>query len=151
MNSPFILMGFIFIMKTKLGNFFAALSIAGLLASLNSVAIAAQPVDAPEIRAAAHGVIPGNHEAIARYYEDAATQLQAKVNEQKELLEQYEKQQLYGWQSHKSKSQTRALIRKYEQAAQSNMKEAAAHRQMAAGPEEPSYATGGHLSPSRNN
>ncbi len=139
-------------MKTKLGKFFAALLMGGLLASLNPVATAAQPVDTSEIRAAAqNGVIPSNHEAIARYYEDAATQLQAKVNEQKELLEQYEKQQLYGWQSHKSKSQTRALIRKYEQAARSNMKEAAAHRQMAAGPEEQSYATDGRLSPSRNN
>ncbi|SCY81358.1 hypothetical protein SAMN05216420_1245 [Nitrosospira sp. Nl5] len=139
-------------MKTKLGKFFAALSMGALLVSLNPAAIAAHLVDVPEIRGAApNGAAPSNHEAIARYYEDAATQLQAKVNEQKELLEQYEKQQLYGWQSHKSKSQTRALIRKYEQAARSNMKEAAAHRQMAAGPEERSYATDGHLSPSRNN
>lgn len=139
-------------MKTNLGKLFVALSMGGLLVSLNPAATATQPVDAPEIRAAAqNAAMPSDHEAIARYYEDAAAQLQAKVNEQKELLEQYEKVQLYGWQSHKSKSQTRALIRKYEQAARSNMKEAAAHRQMAAGPEEQSYATNGRLSPSRNN
>ena len=139
-------------MKTKLGKLFAALSMVGLLASLNPSVTAAQPVDTPEIRAAAqNAAFPIDHEAIAKYYEDAATQLQAKVNEQKELLEQYEKQQLYGWQSHKSKSQTRALIRKYDQAARSNMKEAAAHRQMASGPEEQNYTPDDYLSRSRSN
>ena len=72
-----------------------------------------------------------DHYALAKRLEDAAKEMQAKAEEKKALLEQYEKMHLYGWQSHNLKSRTLALIRKYEQAAQSNGREAASHRQMA--------------------
>ncbi|HVW64428.1 MAG TPA: hypothetical protein VHB01_05380 [Nitrosospira sp.] len=72
-----------------------------------------------------------DHIVLAKHFEDAAREMQAKADEQKKLLEQYEGMHLYGRQSHNLKSQTTALIRKYEQAARSNMKEAMAHRQMA--------------------
>lgn len=135
-------------MKTLLQNILAALSLAGLLASLSSSAIASQLDDNPEIRAAAkNATTRSDHEAIAKYYEEAATQMQAKVKEKKELLEQYEKVRLYGWQSHNLKSQTLALIRKYEQTAQSNMKEATSHRQMASGSEVHHYAIHGGQAP----
>lgn len=71
------------------------------------------------------------HSVLAKHFEDAAREMQAKADEQKKLLEQYEQIKLYGWQSHNLKSRTAALIRKYEQDARSNMKEAAIHRQIA--------------------
>ena len=72
-----------------------------------------------------------DHYALAKHLEDAAREMRAKAEEQKALLEQYEKEHLYGWKSHNLKSHAIALIRKYEQAAQSKMREAASHRQMA--------------------
>jgi hypothetical protein len=72
-----------------------------------------------------------DHHALAKHFEDAAREMRAKAEEQKALLQQYENGNLYGWQSHSLKSNALALIRKYEQAAQSKMKEAISHRQMA--------------------
>ncbi|MBA2657967.1 MAG: hypothetical protein H0U72_00005 [Nitrosospira sp.] len=120
-------------MKTKFGKFFAALSMAGLLASLNPSATAAQPVDTPEIRAAAQkATTRSDHEAVAKYYEDAAKQMQAKVKEQKELLEHYEnKSYLYGRQAQDMQSHTEALVRNYEQTVSATIQEATLHRQMA--------------------
>lgn len=93
-----------------------------------------------------------DHNALAKHFEDAAREMQAKISEQKKLLEQYESEHLYGWQSHNLKSQTTALIRKYEQTARLNMKEATSHRQMALGFEEHHYAIhGGQVPRSRNN
>jgi hypothetical protein len=59
--------------------------------------------------------------------------MQAKSDEQKRLLEHYEdKSYLYGKRAQDLQSHTSALIRKYEQAARSNMREAMAHRRMVA-------------------
>ena len=138
----FILFGFIAIMKTKSGSIFAALSMISLLASMSFSATAAQPAvypaDTPEIRVAVqNAATPGDHEAVAKYYEDAATQMQAKVNEKKELLEHYEdKSYLYGRQAQDLQAHTEALIRHYGQIAKVNMQEAALHRQMASKIEE---------------
>lgn len=93
-------------------------------------------------RAASQAVVSQNeHDVLAQQFEVAAQGMQQKAEEQKKLLEQYEQIQFYGWQSHNLKSRTTALIRKYEEAARSNMKEAAAHRQMAQ--PNPAYATPG--------
>ncbi|SEA13192.1 hypothetical protein [Nitrosospira multiformis] len=120
-------------MKTRSGNIFAVLSIAVLLSSTNSLTIAAEPIDTPEIRAAIQkATTPGDHEAVAKYYENAAMQMQAKVKEEKELLEQYKnKSYLYGRQAQDLQSHTAALIRRHEQTVSADMKEAALHRQMA--------------------
>ncbi|PTR05405.1 hypothetical protein C8R32_12212 [Nitrosospira sp. Nsp5] len=88
-----------------------------------------------------------DHDAIAKHFEDAARDMQAKISEQKKLLEQYESERLYGWQSHNLKSQTSALIRKYEQTVQSNMKQATSHRHMAWRFEEDRYAIDGGQAP----
>ena len=82
-------------MKTKSGKIVAAISMIGLLASLGVPATAA---DIFEIRAAAQNATTrSDHEAIAKYYEAADTQMKAKVKEQKALLEQYQnKSYLYG-------------------------------------------------------
>jgi hypothetical protein len=120
-------------MKTKSGNIFAVLSMVGLLASMSPLAIAAKLTDTPEIRAAVQNATTrGDHEAIAKYYENAATQMQAKVKEEKELLEQYEnKSYLYGRQAQDLQSHTAALIRNHEQTVAADIQEAALHRQMA--------------------
>lgn len=126
-------------MKTRPKNILAALSMIGLLASLSPSAIAAtEPADTSEIRAAVqNAATPGDHEAVAKHYEDAAAQMQAKVNEKKALLEHYEdKSYLYGRQAQDLQAHTEALIRHYGQTAQANMKEAALHRQMASKLEE---------------
>ncbi len=113
-------------MKTK--NIFAALSVIGFLASPLATA-----TENPEILTAAkNAVTRSDHEAVAKFYEDEARQIQAKVEEQKELLEQYEnKSYLYGRQAQDLQSHTVALLRKYEKTVNEDIKEAAAHRQMA--------------------
>jgi hypothetical protein len=129
-------------MKTKSVNIFAALSMVGLLASLSPSVTAAQPavhpVHTPEIRTAAQNAATrSDHEAVAKYYEDAAAQMQAKVKEQKELLEQYQdKSYLYGRQAQDLQANTDALIRKLEHTVKTNIQEAALHRQMASKLEE---------------
>ena len=106
---------------------------AALLVSMSPLAIAAGPIDTPEIRAAVQkATTRSDHEAVAKYYENAATQMQAKVKEEKELLEQYEnKSYLYGRQAQDLQSHTAALIRRHEQTVAADMQEAALHRQMA--------------------
>lgn len=106
---------------------------AALLVSMSPLAIAAGPIDTPEIRAAVQkATTRSDHEAVAKYYENAATQMQARVKEEKELLERYEnKSYLYGRQAQDLQSHTAALIRRHEQTVAADMQEAALHRQMA--------------------
>jgi hypothetical protein len=121
-------------MKIKFGTVFAALSMIGVLVSASSSVVAAQPIDTPEIRAAAQTAATRNdHESIAKHYENTAAQMQAKVTEQKELLEQYEnKSYLYGRQAQDLQSHTSALIRDYEESVAASRNVATLHRQMAA-------------------
>lgn len=104
-----------------------------LLVSVSAFATAAQPIDTPEIRAAAeNATTQSDHEAVARQYEDAASALQAKVEEKKELLEHYEdKSYIYGRQAQDLQSHTHALILHYEKTARATMQAAALHRRMA--------------------
>ncbi len=119
-------------MKTKLGNLFTALMTA-LLVSLSSLTMAAPPTDTPEIVTVAENTATRRaHEGLAKYYEEAAAQIQAKVEEKKELLEHYEdKSYLYGRRAQDLQSHTHALIRNYEKAVQTNLQAAASHRQIA--------------------
>ena len=120
-------------MKTNLANIMAALSMAGLLASLSPFAVASESVEAAAIRVAAEGATTqGDHEAVAKLYEDAAAELQAKVAEKKELSEHYEdKSYLYGRRAQDLQSHTHALIRNYENTVRKNLQAAAVHRQLA--------------------
>jgi hypothetical protein len=120
-------------MKTNFQRIFIALSLAGSMALLSPVAFAVQPIDTPEIRAAAQSAAtPSEHEAVAKHYDKVAVQAQAKVKEQKELLEQYQnKSYFYGRQAQDLQSHSEALIRDYEQTVAATVREAAMHRQMA--------------------
>ena len=95
--------------------------------------MAVQPIDTPEIRAAAQNAAsPREHEAVAKHYENAAAEVQAKLKEQKELLEQYQnKSYLYGKEAQDLQSHTEALVRDYEETLAKTMEEAAAHWLMA--------------------
>ncbi|SCX80140.1 hypothetical protein [Nitrosospira sp. Nsp13] len=129
---------------TKAKDTFAILSLLGLLAvgaPISTVKAENFPESAIQTAAA-----PSEHSVLARRFEGAAHEMQAKADEQKTLLEQYEQTRLYGWQAHNLKSHTTALIRKYEQAARANMKEAMAHRQMAQ-QSKPDYAIHGGQMP----
>lgn len=120
-------------MKTKSANILATLSMFAFLVSASPMASAANPTDTPEIRAAIQSAVTrGDHEAVAKHYEDAAIELQAKLKEKKELLEHYEdKSYLYGRQAQDLQSHTQALVRKYEQTAKANIREAALYRKLA--------------------
>lgn len=124
-------------MNTK--NIVATLSLLGLFVALSPSAAVAEDFG---INAIAHSAAtPGDHEAMAKYYEDLATQTQEKIREQRQLLEHYEdKSYLYGRQAQDLQAHTDALIHKYEKEATANIKEAALHRQLASKLEENSYS-----------
>jgi hypothetical protein len=74
-----------------------------------------------------------DHEALAKHYEDAAKDMQAKAEEHKKLLTQYEaRKTLYGKEAQSLISHCQGLVRIYEQAAKENISMAESHRQMAA-------------------
>ena len=74
-----------------------------------------------------------DQENLAKHYEDAAKEMQAKADEHKKLLAQYEANKaLYGKQASTLISHCQGLIRIYEQAAGENMAMAKSHREMAA-------------------
>ncbi len=58
--------------------------------------------------------------------------MRTKMQEQQQLLEHYQdKSYLYGRQAQDLQAHTDALVRKYEQAVKTNVKEAQLHHQMA--------------------
>jgi len=72
-----------------------------------------------------------DHEALAKHYDEAADEMQLKVDEHKKLLSQYEsKAYLYGRQAEDFKAHCLRLIDVYEKAVDSNRKMAEMHRQM---------------------
>jgi hypothetical protein len=72
-----------------------------------------------------------DHEALAEHYEEAAAQMQAKVDEHKKLLAQYQaKSYLYGRQAADFKAHCEGLINAYEKAVEANLSMAKMHRQM---------------------
>ena len=128
-------------MKTEFGKLIAALSMVGFLASASSPVMATEN---PAILAAAQkAVTSSDHIAVAKSLEVEAKQMQAKVQEQKELLEQYEdKAYLYGRRAQDLQSHTSALVREYEQIVNDDIREAAAHRQIASKLDENHAASG---------
>lgn len=114
-------------MKTT--KFFAVLAVLGLLASCAQMK--PQPMDMTQAAQKARSGPDQN--ALAKRYEDAAKEMQAKVQEHKKQLEEYEYHSyLYGKQAQNLQAHCRGLIRYYEQAAEANRKMAEIHRQLAA-------------------
>ena len=82
-------------------------------------------------QAAQNAKSKADHKALAQHYEEAAKEMQLKVDEHKKLLSQYEsKSYLYGRQAQSIKDHCQWLINAYEKAVDSNRKMAEMHRQM---------------------
>ena len=89
-----------------------------------------QPMDRSQ--AAQKGRTGPDQNALAKRYEEAAKDLQAKVQEHKKQLEEYESQSYYyGKQAQDLQAHCRGLIRFYELAAEANMNMAKIHRDIA--------------------
>ena len=74
-----------------------------------------------------------DHEALAKYYEQATKEMQSKLQDHQKMYEQYQAEsQYYGRQGLDMESMCRGLIHTYEQAVKENMDMAASHRKMAA-------------------
>ena len=107
------------------------LALVALLGSLGGCTINPHPMDMTQ--AVQSAKTRSDHENLAKHYEDAAKDMQAKVAEHRKLLAQYEGNKgLYGKQAASLISHCQGLIRVYEQAAKENLEMVEAHRQMAA-------------------
>jgi hypothetical protein len=105
---------------------------AGFLASCAQLTSYDAVQDSEARKAVQNARTASDHLALATYFENAAQEMRTKAEEQKKLLEQFEKEHLYGWQRHNLESHTSALIHKYQRAMRSNMEEAVCHRQLGA-------------------
>lgn len=112
------------------------LLLAGLMLSLLSACAQMNPVGSVqnnEIHDTNRLAIDhSNHDALAQHYENIAREMQAKLKEQKKLLQEYEDHSYYyGRKGQDLKSHTSANIRYYKNSLKENLKEAAIHRKMA--------------------
>jgi len=131
----------------KIDKIIATFSLLSLMAAMSFPVQATAEVENFDIDAASQSAVTrSEHEAVAKYYENAAMETQAKAQEQKRLLEQYEdKSYLYGREAQDMLAHTYALARKYEKEAQVNTREAALHRQIASQIEENDFTHSGSL------
>lgn len=113
-------------MKNKL--FLVSLLILGVL--IGCAEMEPHPMDMTQ--AVQNASTAADHEALAQHYEEAAKEMQAKVEEHKKLLAQYEaKGYLYGRQAIDFRAHCYSLINAYEKAVEANLSMAKMHRQMA--------------------
>ncbi len=112
-------------MKTKLLiTLFLTLGLLAACAEMNP-----HPMDMNQ--AVQNAKTKADHEALAEHYEEAAKEMQLKVEEHKKLLSQYQsKSYLYGRQAEDFKAHCERLIDVYEKAAEENLEMAKMHRQM---------------------
>jgi len=114
-------------MKNKISNLI--LIIVGLLASCAQMN--PHPMDMTQAIQTAR--TPAEHNVLAKHYDDAAKEMQSKVEEHKKMLETYESSTShYGKQASVLQSHCKSLINSYEQAVKANMDMANSHRTMAA-------------------
>lgn len=73
-----------------------------------------------------------DQEVLAKHYDEAANEMQVKVDEHKKLLSQYQsKAYLYGRQAEDFKAHCQRLVTFYENAVDANRKMAEMHRTLA--------------------
>ena len=114
-------------MKTKTSLALVAVFGLGLL---DSCTINPHPMDMTQ--AVQSAKTRSDHDALSKHYEDAAKEMQLKVEEHKKSLAQYEaNKSLYGKQAQSLISHCQGLVRIYEQAVAENKSMAESHRQMA--------------------
>jgi outer membrane murein-binding lipoprotein Lpp len=72
------------------------------------------------------------HQKLAEHYEDVARQMKAEADEERRILDQYQrKPYLYGKRIHDLSSHTNAMIMDFEAAAKESRQMAEYHRQLA--------------------
>lgn len=112
-------------MKTKL--LITLLLVLGLLSACAEMN--PHPMDMSQ--AVQNATSKADHEALAKHYEEAAKEMQLKVDEHKKLLSQYQsKSYLYGRQAQSFKDHCQWLLNAYEKAVEENLSMANMHRQM---------------------
>ncbi|MBN9125353.1 MAG: hypothetical protein BGO99_03680 [Nitrosospira sp. 56-18] len=112
-------------MKTK--SFIAILVVLGFLTSCAQM----NPHPMDMTSAIQNAKTSADHKALAKHYEDVARDMDAKVEEHKKLLNEYETHPYYGKRAQDLKAHCEVLIRSYKRAAEENMSMAKIHRQMA--------------------
>lgn len=76
---------------------------------------------------------PADHISLAKHYEDTAKEMQAKVDEHKKMLAEYEAhRETYGRRGLDMESMCKALLHVYGEAVNENMNLADSHRRIAA-------------------
>ncbi|WP_027149495.1 hypothetical protein [Methylobacter tundripaludum] len=108
-------------MKTKLLTLLLAVGLLSACAEMNP-----HPMDMN--LAVQTAKTKADHEALAEHYEEAAKDMQLKVEEHKKLLSQYQSKGFR--QSKILKDHCQRLINAYEKAVQENLSMATLHRQM---------------------
>ena len=77
--------------------------------------------------------VSGDHDAVARHYENLANDAKTRLQENRAILAEYEAHPYYyGRQGQDLLSHTTANIREYEKALQENLSNADLHKRMAA-------------------
>ena len=108
-----------------------SLALVAIFALLGSCTMNPHPMDMTQAIQSAK--TRSDQENLAKHYEDAAKEMQAKAAEHKQMLAKYEANKaLYGKQAQSLISHCSGMVRIYEQAAAENMSMAEAHRQVAA-------------------
>lgn len=88
---------------------------------------------------AADGVDNNDHAALAKYYENLTKEAATKLQENKEILEEYEAHPYYyGRQGQDLQSHTSANIHEYEEHVEENLHNAELHRKMVLEQDNPS-------------
>lgn len=78
-------------------------------------------------------IVRGDHDVVARHYENLANEAKTRLQENRAILEEYEAHPYYyGRQGQDLLSHTTANIREYEKALQENLSNADLHKRMAA-------------------
>jgi hypothetical protein len=131
-------------MKTETMKFVAAAAVLGLLASCAQTGLLE---DNDHTSMNTINTRPsGDHDRIARQYENTARELFAKAGEHTKLLQHYEdKSYLYGRRGQDFQSQAVALERKYKLAAEKATAQAAFHNWMATERVQRDYAASASL------
>lgn len=106
------------------------LAIVALFGLLVSCTINPHPMDMTQ--AVQNAKTRSEHEALAKHYEDAAKEMQAKAEQHKKMLAEYQARKgLYPKQAGDLIKHCQGLIRVYEQAAAENLAMAKSHREIA--------------------
>jgi hypothetical protein len=81
---------------------------------------------------AVNGIDDNDHAMLAKYYEDQANEVKEKLQENKQILEDYEEHSFYyGRQGQDVQSHATANIREYEKLLTENLSNAELHKRIA--------------------